>query len=102
MAAIVAVVINTKISLKLGERLQQLGPLLTRAVTVRRSINREWLKLHYATILAQRRRMETLKLKICHCLNYESHIYLGMLRKMNANSVKRMRKRKTNRMLDVS
>ena len=28
--------------------------------------------------------MEALKLKICHYLNYESHIHLGMLRKVNA------------------
>ena len=44
------------------------------------------LKLHYNTILAQRRRMEELKLKICHYLKCESHIHLGVLRKANAKS----------------
>ena len=47
------------------------------------------LKLRYSTILAQRRRMETLKLKICHYLNFESHIHLEVLRKTNAKSEKR-------------
>ena len=33
--------------------------------------------------------METLKLTICHYLNCESHIHLGMLRKTNAKSEQR-------------
>ena len=36
--------------------------------------------------------METLKLKICHYLNCESHIHLGVLLKTNAKGVKRMQK----------
>ena len=39
--------------------------------------------------------MEALKLKICHYLNCESHIHLGVLRKINAKS-------ETNRILDAS
>ena len=34
------------------------------------------LKLNYSTVLAQIRTMETFKLKICHYLDCESHIYL--------------------------
>ena len=33
--------------------------------------------------------METLKLTICHYLNCESHIHLGVLHKTNAKSEKR-------------
>ena len=33
--------------------------------------------------------METLELTICHYLNCESHIHLGVLRKANAKSEKR-------------
>ena len=41
-------------------------------------------KLHDGAVLVQRGRMETLKLKTCHCLYSESHIW--------ACCVKRMRK----------
>ena len=44
------------------------------------------LKLNHSTVLAQRRIMEALMLKICHYLNCESHIHLGVLRKINAKS----------------
>ena len=46
------------------------------------------LKLHYSHILAQRRRLETLKLKMCHYLTCESHIHLGMLRKTEGKKTK--------------
>ena len=39
--------------------------------------------LHYSTLLAERRRMET---KICRYLNCESHIYLGVPRNTNAKA----------------
>ena len=38
--------------------------------------------------------MEALDLKTCYYLNCESHIHLGVLRKTNAKSVKRMPKAK--------
>ena len=40
--------------------------------------------------------METLRLTICHYLNCESHIHLGVLRKNQCE------KRETNRILDAS
>ena len=68
----------------------KLGPLVACASTVRRSIKHEWPLVithsFHVTILAQRRRMEALKLKICHHLNCESHIHLGVLHKANAKS----------------
>ena len=46
------------------------------------------LKLHYSTILAQRGRMEALKLEICDYLNCESHIHLHALHKVDAEDKK--------------